>query len=111
MIIIPLYIQNEKGEKIFLGFPEQNTQTSGQQYDEHCILDRICSRLKRIPPQFILGYYQQDSYGNEIFVKNEHHYSNLNEEEKEKLFNECMSNMDNISMNFNNLINLVFSLH
>ena len=104
VIAVPLYIQNKNGDKIFLGFPEENTKTSAQQYDEHCILDRICSKLRRIPPQFILGYYHEDQYGNQTFTRNEHHYSKLNEAEKEQLFNECMSNMDDISINFNNLI-------
>lgn len=104
IIAVPLYIQNEKGEKIFLGFPNQNKRTAGQQYEEHCILDRICSRLKKIPPQFVLGYYYENPDGSESFIKNEQHYSNLTPEQRETLFTECSSNMDDISKNYNDLI-------
>ena len=67
IIAVPLYIQNQYGEKIFLGFPDENKRTAGQQYDEHCILDRICSKMKKIPPQFILGYYFENQDGTENF--------------------------------------------
>lgn len=104
IIAVPLYIQNESGETIFLGFPEQNKRTSGQQYDEHCILDRICSKMKKIPPQFILGYYCENQDGSESFIKNGQHYSNLSIEDREVLFTEISSNMDDISRNYNELI-------
>ena len=104
IIAVPLYIQNESGETIFLGFPEQNKRTAGQQYDEHCILDRICSKMKKIPPQFILGYYCENQDGSESFIKNGQHYSNLSIEDREVLFTEISSNMDDISRNYNELI-------
>lgn len=104
IIAVPLYIQNKSGETIFLGFPDQNKRTAGQQYDEHCILDRICSRMKKIPPQFILGYYCENQDGSESFIKNEQHYSNLALEDREALFTEISSNMDDISRNYNELI-------
>lgn len=104
IIAVPLYIQNENGETIFLGFPDQNKRTAGQQYDEHCILDRICSRMKKIPPQFILGYYCENQDGSESFIKNGKHYSNLALEDREALFTEMSSNMDDISRNYNELI-------
>lgn len=104
IIAVPLYIQNESGETIFLGFPEQNKRTSGQQYDEHCILDRIYSKMKKIPPQFILGYYCENQDGSESFIKNGQHYSNLSIEDREVLFTEISSNMDYISRNYNELI-------
>lgn len=104
IIAAPLYIQNESGETIFLGFPEQNKITAGQQYDEHCILDRICSKMKKIPPQFILGYYCENQDGSESFIKNDQHYSNLSIEDRENLFTEIFSNMDDISRNYNELI-------
>lgn len=104
IIAAPLYIQNESGETIFLGFPEQNKITAGQQYDEHCILDRICSKMKKIPPQFILGYYCENQDGSESFIKNDQHYSNLSIEDREDLFTEISSNMDDISRNYNELI-------
>lgn len=105
IVAVPLYIQNENGEKIFLGFPEQNKRTAGQQYEEHCILDKICSKLKKIPPQFILGYYCENSDGRENFIKNGQHYSNLIPEDRENLFTELYSNMDDFSRNCNELIN------
>lgn len=104
IIAVPLYIQNESGETIFLGLPEQNKRTAGQQYDEHCILDRICSKMKKIPPQFILGYYCENQDGSESFIKNGRHYSNLSIEDREVLFTEISSNMDDISRNYNELI-------
>lgn len=104
IIAVPLYIQNESGEKIFLGFPDQNARTAGQQYDEHCILDRICSRMKKIPSQFVLGYYCENQDGKEEFIKNGQHYSNLTPEDKENLFTEISLNMDDISRNYNELI-------
>ena len=104
IIAVPLYIQKESGETIFLGFPDQNKRTAGQEYDEHCILDRICSKMKKIPPQFILGYYYENQDGSESFVKNGQHYSNLSIEDREALFIEISSNMDDISRNYNELI-------
>lgn len=104
VIAVPLCIQNAKGEKIFLGFPERNLKTAGQQYEEHCILDRICSKSRKIPSQFILGYYGQNANGSEFFIRNNQHYSTLNVEAKEALFNECASNMDDSSKTFNTLI-------
>lgn len=104
IIAVPSYIQNEEGEKIFLGFPEKNRRTAGQQYEEHCIFDRICSKLREIPPQFILGYYCEEQDGSKSFIKNEQHYSDLPPKEKEKLFKELSANMDDISKNFNELI-------
>lgn len=104
IIAVPLYIQNESGETIFLGFPDQNKRTAGQQYDEHCILDRICSKMKKIPPQFILGYYCENQDDSESFIKNGQHYSNLSIEDREALFTEISSNMDDISRNYNELI-------
>lgn len=104
IVAVPSYVQNEEGEKIFLGFPEKNRRTAGQQYEEHCIFDRICSKLRKIPPQFILGYYCEEQDGSQSFIKNEQHYSDLPPKEKEKLFKELSANMDDISKNFNELI-------
>ena len=104
IIAVPLYIQNQDGEKIFLGFPDENKRTAGQQYDEHCILDRICSKMKKIPPQFILGYYFENQDGTENFIRNGQHYSSLTQKDRENLFAELSSNMDDISKNYNELI-------
>ena len=104
IIAVPLYIQNQDGEKIFLGFPDENKKTAGQQYDEHCILDRICSKMKKIPPQFILGYYFENQDGTESFIRNGQHYSSLTLEDRENLFTELYSNMDDISRKYNELI-------
>lgn len=104
IIAVPLYIQNQDGEKIFLGFPDENKRTAGQQYDEHCILDRICSKMKKIPPQFILGYYFENQDGTENFIRNGQHYSSLTPEDRESFFTVISSNMDDISKNYNKLI-------
>ena len=104
IIAVPLYIQSLNGERIFLGFPDQNKRTAGQQYDEHCILDRICSKMKKIPSQFILGYCCENEDGTESFIKNGLHYSSLPPEDRETLFTELSSNMDEVSRNYNELI-------
>lgn len=104
VIAVPLTVQNEKGESIFLGFPEKNKTTSGQQYEEHCILDRICAKMKQIPPEFILGYYYENSDGSQIFERNASHYSNLSPESKEHLYKQLSDNMDFIAKDFNEMI-------
>lgn len=104
IIAVPLYIQNKDEEKIFLGFPDKNKKTSGQQYEEHCILDRICSKMKIIPPQFILGYYLENPDGTNCFIRNELHYSNLSLEDRESFFTELASNMDDVLKSYNEMI-------
>ena len=104
IIAVPLYIQNKDGERIFLGFPDENKRTAGQQYEEHCILDRICAKLKKIPPEFILGYYSENPDGSKNFTRNEKNYSNMDLEERESFFTEISSNMDDIAKNCNALI-------
>lgn len=104
VIAVPLCIQNENGDKIFLGFPEENMVTSGQQYEEHCISDRVCAKLKKVPPEFILGYCYENQDGEESFVKNEGHYSSITSEQKENLFHEISEGMDDISKSINGLI-------
>lgn len=104
VIAAPLCIENGDGQKIFLGYPAENKVTSGQQYEEHCILDRICARLKRVPPEFILGYYYENPDGTESFMENMKHYSNLTQEQRDKVFNEMLANMDDISKSYNDLI-------
>ena len=104
IIAVPSYVQNEEGEKIFLGFPEKNRRTAGQQYEEHCIFFFFFSKLRKIPLHFIFGYYCEEQDGSQSFIKNEQHYSDLPPKEKEKLFKELSANMDDISKNFNELI-------
>ena len=104
VLAVPLCIQNKNGEKIFLGFPEENKQTAGQQYEEHCILDRVCADLKKVPPEFILGYFSEGVNGTQTFVKNLQHYSNIPEEAREELFNSLSRNMDDVSRSYNELI-------
>ena len=104
VIAVPLYIQNKNGEKIFLGFPEKNNKTAGQQYEEHCILDKICGKLNKIPPEFILGYCYGNRDGSDGFERNMSHYSNLSEEAREELYELCVANMDEISKSINEAI-------
>lgn len=104
IIAVPVYIQNQDGEKIFLGFPDENKRTAGQQYEEHCILDRICSKMKKVPPQFILGYYFENEDGTESLIRNGQHYSSLAPEDRENLFTELSSNMDDVSRDYNEWI-------
>lgn len=105
VIAAPLWIQNQAGEKIFLGFPEKNSGRSAQQYEEHCILDQICHNLRKIPPEFILGCYYETPDHNSTFIPNERHYSNISQEDREHLFQEISANMSDKSRTFNELIN------
>ena len=104
VIAVPTYIQNSDQEKIYLGFPEKNTLRTGQQYQEHCILDRVCTRLRKIPAEFVLGYFCENADGTEYFVENSMHYSSLSDEEKEAFYQFCAANMDDISKRFNDMI-------
>lgn len=104
VIAVPAYIQNSNQEMIFLGFPERNTVRTGQQYQEHCILDRVCTRLRKIPAEFVLGYFCENADGTEHFVENPIHYSNLSDEEKEAFYQNCAVNIDDISKRFNDMI-------
>ena len=104
IIAAPICVENAQGEKIFLGYPERNIDRSGQEYEEHCILDRICSQRKRIPPEFILGYCGENTDGSHFFVKNSRHYSQISEQERESLYEELSSNMDEVSQDINSLI-------
>ena len=103
IIAVPLCIQNESGEKIFLGFPEKNKSTSAQQYEEHCILDRVCGKLKKVPPEFILGYYCENG-DSSTFVENPTHYSKGSTEQREEVYNEVFQSMDEFSKSINSLI-------
>lgn len=104
VIAVPLYIQNNNGEKIFLGFPEENRRTSGQQYTEHCILDQVCGNLRKIPAEFILGYVYEKQDGSDGFIKNEGHYSNINQEQQQELYQTISQNMNQFSRDINSLI-------
>lgn len=104
IIAVPLYIQNRNGQRIFLGFPEENKRTAGQQYEEHCILDQICGKLKKVPPEFILGYYCENADNSVSFIKNLKHYSNIEQEQKEDLYQELSLNMNDTSKKINELI-------
>lgn len=104
VLAVPLQIQNKNGEKIYLGFPERNKRTSGQQYDEHCILDQVCGKMGKVPSEFILGYYLEHEDGSASFVRNLKHYSNISKEEQESLYQAIFSNMNDFSRKINELI-------
>ena len=104
VIAVPTYIQNGEQDTIFLGFPERNIVRTGQQYQEHCILDRICTMLRKIPAEFVLGYFLEENDGTEHFVENSAHYSSLSDEEKDAFYQMCIANMDDISKKFNDMI-------
>lgn len=104
VIAVPLVIKNENGEQIFLGFPEKNGTTAGQQHDPHCICDMVCSNMQNIPPEFILGYYYEKSDGSGAFIPNPKHYSKIDVEKKEELFETIRANMPQAAKDFNQLI-------
>ena len=99
IIAVPLYIENSKEEKIYLGFPKENYSTRGNQYLESCLLDRICSNLKQIPKEFILGYMVDNE-----FISNNYFYDNLNEENKNLFFEKIKEQMDDITLIINKWI-------
>ena len=89
VVAVPLVITNSKGEKVFLGFPEKNENVYGQDYSaEHAILDRVMQKLGRIPKEFILGYAKQLDNGEIDFNENPEHYSNLEQDRIDELYNE-----------------------
>lgn len=94
IVAVPLVIENSKGEKIFLGFPDKNRATANNAYSQTCILDRICSSMKQIPPEFVYGSY---NIGTMQVEKNPKHYANLSEEERDKLFEKVKERLDDIS--------------
>ena len=99
IIAVPLYIENSKEERIYLGFPKENYKTRGNQYFDTCLLDRICSNLKQIPKEFILGYIVDNE-----FVSNSYFYDNLNEENKNLFFQKIKEHMDDITLTINKWI-------
>lgn len=104
VLAIPEVIQSSTGEKIFLGFPERNKKTSAQQYDAHCILDRICACLHLIPKEFILGYYSETSTGEKSFIPNTTHISQLTPVQIDELFSLLSSGMDFVTKKFNDSV-------
>lgn len=104
VIAVPVYIKNQNGDKIFLGFPDENKRTSAQEYEEQCMLDRICAKMKKVPPEFILGYYAETPDGIGYFAENPSHYSKALQKEKESVYEEIESNMDGFSKDLNELI-------
>ena len=99
VIAVPTYIENEQHERIFLGFPKQNLTVSANQYYDTCLLDRICSKLKYLPKEFILGYVNEQS-----IVTNPNFYDNLSKEAQENLFDLLKQNMDSLSLSINKMI-------
>lgn len=99
VLAIPETIKNSKDETIFLGFPERNLRTAAQQYDPHCILDRICSAMRKVPSEFILGYYIESG-----FIDNDRHISHMSEEQIDELFSNLTKNMNEITMDLNDSI-------
>ena len=94
VVAVPKEIRT-KGKSIYLGFPDPNTDTAGNQYKTTCVLDYLCCHDEKrghIPKEFILGYYIADENQNEnnniIFQKNDRHYSNLSDDEREQFVND-----------------------
>lgn len=95
VVAVPLVIENSKGEKLFIGFPEKNEGVSGQQYSEHAILDRIVQKMGRIPKEFILGYAKQSENGEVEFEENPEHYSHLEQEKIDEIYEEQSQIIEN----------------
>ena len=78
-----------------MGDHSQDFATSGQQYEETCMLDIVCEKLGRIPPEFVYGYFHTDDKGNTTIKKNPSHYTNhINDKEKmDELFDLIQRNL------------------
>ena len=85
VVLVPSIISNTKGESTYLGFPEYNTECSGNNYRTSCVLDSVCKAQGKIPKEFILGYFvnKDDKFK---FIGNPEYYSLLDEKEKDKIF-------------------------
>ena len=104
ILAVPEVIQNAEGQKIFLGFPQENKRTSAQQYEPQCILDRICAKLGYVPKEFILGYYSQSDDEHKSFIPNPNHISKLPKQEIDSLYSILYANMDFITRDLNDMI-------
>ncbi len=87
VLAMPRSLTNLAGEKLFLGYPERNLGTAGQQYEPQCILDLASARRGSVPEEFILGGVIEIG-GRLEYVKNENFYGYLSEEKKEAFFEE-----------------------
>ena len=65
IVLYPSYIENDKGEKLYLGYTESQEQGYDQD-TKRSLMDVVCSELGYIPKEFIFGYYidKEYSYGN-----------------------------------------------
>lgn len=100
IVMVPNFIVNSKGEKIFLGFPPINKDTAGQQYGEKCILDSICNNLEIIPSEFILGYYNSSL---EI-ERSPNYYMDLSKEKQDEFFQKIKQNMTELYEKISNYV-------
>lgn len=94
VVLVPSYISNSAGEKIFLGFPPRNKGTVANQYASTCILDQICSNMGAIPSEFVYGYYDETA---PYVVKNPQYYDGLPLEKQDELFEKVKSSMSDFS--------------
>ncbi len=56
IVLYPPYIENDKGEKLYLGYTE-SPKAGYDQDTPRSLMDIVCSSLGYIPKEFILGYY------------------------------------------------------
>lgn len=98
IIRVPDFLVESNGEKIYLGFPENNIKTAAQQYSTTCVFDQICSELKNIPSEFIYGYYNDS----ENITLNPDYYDNLSQEKKDSLFSKVRHSMSDFSKTISN---------
>ncbi len=90
IIVSPMYLRNSAGEKIFVGFPPRSIKTAAGQYTSQCIFDQICSKLGKIPSEFIYGYYDEKSM--EI-TRNPNYYLGMPIEKQDELFEKMQNAM------------------
>ena len=85
IVLVPAIISNSKGESIYLGFPEYDTECRGNNYRTSCVLDSVCKAEGKVPKEFILGYFTEED-GTIDFVNNTEYYSLLDDEKKDDFF-------------------------
>lgn len=84
IVLVPTVLEGIE-EQLYVGFPGIDTSAVGNNHKTTCILDQVCcgnNDFGEIPKEFILGYFKEEN-GERVFQKNEHHFLDLSDEEKE----------------------------
>lgn len=91
VVAAPIFIENSTGERIYLGSPDRNMNNKAQTREPQIVLDEICGRLGKVPPEFIYGYYDEKTGQ---VTPNERHYTQISLEERDSLFDRLKEALD-----------------